>query len=269
MNLDTQSIQIMGIVNTTPDSFYDGGRFYEKEKAVEHALRLAEEGAEIIDIGGESSRPGAQPVSEEEELRRVIPVIEGLRRRSGIPISVDTYKSKVAEKAIEAGANIVNDISALRMDRRMVEVVKKYKVAIVLMHMQGTPSTMQVNPSYEDVLKEIFDFLKERVDFASRNGIAFERIIIDPGIGFGKRLEHNLLILRHLERFKALNRPVLIGVSRKSFIGQILNLPEEERLEGTISAICLSIMKGANILRVHDVKEVRRAVEVAKAIMGR
>jgi len=257
----------MGILNVTPDSFYDGGRYYKKEVAIRQGLRLANEGADIIDIGGESSRPGAKPVSTKEEMKRVIPVIEGIRKRSKVPISIDTYKSKVAEEALNSGADVINDISALRMDKKMAEVARRYGVPIVLMHMQGTPQNMQKNPCYEDVVAEIYDFLEQRIKFAEEQGIKPKKIIIDPGIGFGKTLQHNLLIIKHLRRFKALKKPILIGVSRKSFIGKILDLPEEERLEGTLAAVCLSILKGANILRVHNVKETKRAVEVARAIL--
>ena len=256
----------MGIVNVTPDSFYDGGRYYKKEAAIRQGLHLANEGADIIDIGGESSRPGAKPVSPKEELSRVIPVIEGLRKRSKIPISIDTYKSKVAEEALKSGANVINDISGLRMDKKMAEVARKYDAPIILMHMQGTPQNMQKNLSYKDVVAEIYDFLKQRINFAKKQGIKAKKIIIDPGIGFGKTVEHNLLIIKHLRKFKALKKPILIGVSRKSFIGKILELPEEQRLEGTLAAVCVSILNGANILRVHNVKEIKRATDVVKAI---
>ncbi|MCK4859116.1 MAG: dihydropteroate synthase [Candidatus Omnitrophica bacterium] len=263
----SKSIQIMGILNVTPDSFYDGGKYYKKELAVRQGLRLANEGADIIDIGGESSRPGAKPISIKEEIRRVIPVIEGIRKKSETTISIDTYKSKVAEEAMRSGANIVNDISALRADKKMAETVQKYNASIVLMHMQGTPQNMQKNPSYKDVIAEICNFLRGRINFAEEQGIKAKKIIIDPGIGFGKTVEHNLLIIKHLKKFKLLKKPILIGVSCKSFIGKILNLPEEERLEGTLAAICISVMNGANILRVHNVKETKRAVEVVEAIL--
>lgn len=261
-----KSIQIMGIVNVTPDSFYDGGRYYKKEAAIRQGLRLAKQGADIIDIGGESSRPGARPISVKEEIKRVIPVIEGIRKRTEIPISIDTYKSRVAEEAIKAGANIINDISALRADKKMAETVREYDVLIILMHMQGTPQSMQKNPCYKDVIAEICDFLKKRIKFAEEQGIKAKKIIIDPGIGFGKTVRHNLLIIKYLKKLKVLKKPILIGVSCKSFIGKILGLSEKERSEGTLAAICISIMNGANILRVHNVKETKRAVEVVKAI---
>lgn len=265
-SLTSKSIQIMGIVNVTPDSFYDGGKYYKKESAIRQGLRLAKQEADIIDIGGESSRPGAKPISVKEEIERVIPVIEGIRKRIKIPISIDTYKSKVAEEALKSGANVINDISALRMDKEMAELARKYDIPIILMHMQGTPQNMQKNPCYKDVIAEIYDFLKQRISFAEEHGIKPKKIIIDPGIGFGKTVQHNLLIIKHLRKFKALKKPILIGVSRKSFIGKILDLPEQERLEGTLAAICVSILNGANILRVHNVKETKRAVEVVKAI---
>ncbi|RLJ02331.1 MAG: dihydropteroate synthase [Candidatus Aenigmatarchaeota archaeon] len=261
------AIQIMGILNITPDSFYDGGKYYKKEAAIRQGLRLVEEGADIIDLGGESSRPWAKPVCKKEELKRVIPVIEALRKKIKIPISIDTYKSEVADKALKAGANFINDISALRMDKKMVAVARKYDVPLILMHMQGTPRIMQKRPIYKDVVSEIYDFLKERIKFAQKYGIKDDKIIIDPGIGFGKTVKHNLLIIKHLNKFKALKKPILIGVSRKSFIGEVLNLTEKERLEGTLAAVCVSILRGANILRVHDVKAIKRAVEVVKAIL--
>ncbi len=257
---------IMGIVNVTPDSFSDGGRFLDRERAVEHALRLVDEGADIIDIGGESTRPGAQPVPLEEELRRVIPVVEGLRRRSEVMISVDTYKAEVARRALEAGAEMVNDISALRFDPEMARVVAQHDAYVVLMHMQGTPQTMQDNPQYDDVVQDIREFLHERIAAAVAAGIKREKIIIDPGIGFGKLLEHNLEILRRLEELKALGRPILIGPSRKSFIGQLTGLPVDQRLEGTIASVVVGVLHGAAIVRVHDVAPVRRALQIVDAI---
>ena len=223
-------------------------------------------GADIIDVGGESSRPGSQPVSEKEEIERVLPVIKGLLNEVKIPISIDTYKSKVAEKALEEGASIVNDISALRFDKKMVDVVREYRAGVVLMHMKGKPSDMQKNPYYEDTVGEIYDFLKRRIEFCEENGIERENIVIDPGIGFGKRLIDNLLILKNLSQFLSLGRPILIGTSRKSFIGFLLNLPTEERLEGTIASVIISYLKGASIFRVHDVKEIKRALEVTFAV---
>lgn len=263
---DPERTLIMGIVNVTPDSFSDGGRFLDRDRAVEHALRLVDEGADIIDIGGESTRPGAQPVPLEEELRRVIPVVKELRRLSDVPISVDTYKAEVARQALEAGANIVNDISALRFDPQMARVVAEHDAYVVLMHMQGTPQTMQDNPHYDDVIQDILAFLKERIEVAIDAGIKREKIIIDPGIGFGKLLEHNLEILRRLGELRALGRPILIGPSRKSFIGQLTGLPVDQRLEGTIASVVVGVLHGAQIVRVHDVAPVRRALQIVDAI---
>jgi dihydropteroate synthase len=259
--------KIMGILNVTPDSFYDGGRYNELDRAIARAEEMTEEGADIIDIGGESTRPGSEPISVEEEMKRVLPVIRELVKRVDLPISIDTYKSEVARAAIEEGAEIVNDISAMRFDERMIEVVRAKRVALVLMHMKGTPKDMQVNPYYEDVVGEVYDFLRERVEWAMKNGIGNDYLIIDLGIGFGKRIADNLELIRRLPEFKSLGLPILIGPSRKSFIGNILGgLPPEERLEGTASAVAISVMKGANIIRVHDVKEMKRVVEVAYAI---
>lgn len=256
----------MGILNVTPDSFSDGGLYLKKEEAVAHAKSLAQQGADIIDVGGESTRPGSEPLPQEEELCRVIPVIKGIRKILSIPISIDTYKAKVAREALEVGANMVNDISALRFDDEMKEVVASYGVPVVLMHMQGTPKTMQQNPTYDDVVEDIIKFFQERIEAAVKAGIPEENIIIDPGIGFGKTLKHNLEILSRLEEFRILGRPILLGTSRKSFIGHLLNLPPSKRLEGTIASTVIGIMKGADIVRVHDVAEVKRAVEVADAI---
>lgn len=256
---------IMGILNVTPDSFSDGGLYLEHERAIAHGLKLVEDGADIIDVGGESSRPGANPVPVEEELRRVIPVIKGLREKSRIAISIDTYKAPVAEAALAAGANMVNDISALRFDEAMAGLLAERGVPVVLMHMQGEPRTMQENPQYADVVSDIVAFLSERIAAASAAGIA--QIIIDPGIGFGKRVEHNLEILRRLAELKALERPILIGPSRKSFIGQLSGAPLDSRLPGTLASVVLGIAGGADIVRVHDVLEVKRAVQVADAII--
>ncbi len=257
---------IMGILNVTPDSFSDGGRFFKLTNAVAHAKKMAADGADMIDIGGESTRPGSQPVPLDEELRRVIPVIKAIRQELDVPISIDSYKAEVAEQALEAGANLVNDISALRFDERMKEVVAKYEVPVVLMHMRGTPQTMQQNPTYEDVVKDIIAFLRERIEAATAAGIARENIIIDPGIGFGKLGWHNLEILKRLAEFRALGRPILVGTSRKAFIGQILKTDVNERLEGTLASVVISVMNGADIVRVHDVKAVKRAVEIADAV---
>lgn len=261
-----QRTLIMGILNVTPDSFSDGGRFFNLTNAVAHAKQMAADGADMIDIGGESTRPGAEPVSLDEELRRVIPVIKAIRQEIDTPISIDTYKAEVAEQALQAGANLVNDISALRFDDQMKRVVAKYKVPIVLMHMRGTPKTMQQNPTYEDVVKEIIAFLRERIEAATAAGISRESIIIDPGIGFGKLGWHNLEILKRLAEFRVLGCPILIGTSRKAFIGQILKTEVNERLEGTLASVVISVLNGADIVRVHDVKAVKRAVAITDAV---
>jgi len=258
---------LMGVLNVTPDSFSDGGLFFEKENALRKGLELVAEGAEIIDIGGESARPGAEPIAVDEELRRVLPVLRELRKRTDVLISVDTTKAEVARASLEEGADIINDISALRFDPQMAKLIFERKVPCVLMHMKGTPKTMQISPFYQDVVEEVKSFLRERIEFAKSCGIETPRIIIDPGIGFGKRLEDNLVLLNNLEVFEELNQPLLVGVSRKSFIGKILNLPPEQRLEGTIASVVICIQKGAHILRVHDLKEVKRAIAVAEAIL--
>lgn len=258
---------IMGILNVTPDSFSDGGLYFNKERAVEHALRIEEEGADIIDVGGESTRPGSEPVAVKEELRRVIPVIEEIAKRVKIPISIDTYKAGVARAALSAGASMVNDISGLWFDPKMPEVIAEYQVPVVIMHIKGTPRDMQINPTYTALIPEIMDYLREGIKIAIKAGVDPQRIIIDPGIGFGKSLEHNLEILRHLSEFKDLGKPILIGPSRKSFIGKILgDLPVTERLEGTASAVAIGILNGANIIRVHDVRAMLRVAKTADAI---
>jgi len=255
----------MGIVNVTPDSFSDGGSFADAERAVAHALAMAKAGADIIDIGGESTRPGAAPVSAEEEICRVVPVIERLGR---LTISVDTTKAVVAERALTAGARIVNDISALRFDARMADVVRDAGAGVVLMHMQGTPQTMQAEPHYTDVVAEVRDFLAERIAFAVSRGIKKSQIAIDLGIGFGKTVEHNLALLAHLETFASLGCPVLVGASRKSFIGKVLApiRSEQERLAGSVAVAVWAVMHGARIVRVHDVAETVDAVRMVEAI---
>jgi len=258
---------VMGILNVTPDSFSDGGQFFSLESAVERARQLIREGADIIDVGGESSRPGAQPVPVEEELRRVVPVIRAIRKESSVPISVDTYKAAVAAAALEAGANIINDISALRFDSQMVKVVAQARVPVVLMHMQGEPRTMQQNPVYTDVVREIKEFLAERIAFAQAHGV--QHIIIDPGIGFGKTVAHNIEILRRLGELQELGRPILIGTSRKSFIGRLGSatpLPVNQRLEGTIASTVIAVCNGAQIVRVHDVAPMKRALAIVDAV---
>lgn len=258
----------MGILNVTPDSFSDGGLYFEKERAVSRGLELAAEGADIIDVGGESTRPGSEPIPVQEELKRVIPVISSLKEKADALISVDTTKSEVAEAAIEAGADIINDISSFRFDSGMASLAAQKEVAVILMHMKGTPKTMQINPSYKDLFGEIKSFLKEKLEIAQASGIKKEKIIVDPGIGFGKNLNDNLTLLNNLPFLEELERPIMVGVSRKSFIGNILNLPPQERIEGTIASAIMSIIRGAHILRVHDVSTVKRAVLVAEAILN-
>lgn len=262
-----QRTWIMGILNVTPDSFSDGGLYLNKNKAVKRGLELAEEGADIIDIGGESTRPGSNSISTEEELKRIIPVLSDLREKTDALISVDTTKSEVARAALDHGADIINDISALRFDPQMPPLAVNRDVPVVLMHMKGTPKTMQANPSYEDLLAEVKSFFKERLETAKTLGIKREKIIIDPGIGFGKRHNDNLLLINNLRALEEFERPIMIGISRKSFIGKILNLPVLERIEGTIASAVLSIIHGAHILRVHDVAPIKRAVLVAEAIL--
>ena len=256
-------VLVMGVLNVTPDSFYDGGRCASPETAVERALAMASNGADIIDIGGESTRPGAAPIPVAEEMERVLPVIAEIRKRIEIAISIDTTKSAVAAEALAAGASIVNDVSALRSDDAMGERVAAVDAHVVLMHMKGTPASMQENPSYDDVVEEVRSFLEERVHAAIAVGIAPNRIWIDPGIGFGKRLEHNLALLRRLGRLVELGLPVVAGLSRKSFLGRILDLPADDRLEGTIAANAVAIANGADVIRVHDVAEGRRTADVA------
>ncbi len=257
---------VMGVLNVTPDSFFDGGKYFDPDRAFERALEIEEEGADLIDIGGESTRPGSDPVEVSEEMRRVIPLIERLNGKISIPISIDTKKSEVAEAAIQAGASIVNDVSGLRSDPAMVSVVVKYNVPVVIMHMKGTPKTMQNNPTYENIIGEIYDYLAEAIQMAVKAGIPKEKIIVDPGIGFGKRWEDNFVILGRLKTFLNLMCPILVGVSRKSFIGWALDLPEEKRLMGTAGAVAASVMNGAHIVRVHDVKEMVQVVRIVDHI---
>lgn len=259
---------IMGILNITPDSFYPGSRYPDTGKAVEKALEMVELGADIIDIGGESSRPGTEQITVEVELARVMPVIEGIASKSTVPVSVDTCRSIVARCAIENGACIVNDISALRFDPDMADVISSSGASVILMHMQGAPKTMQNDPQYENVVDDILAFLKERVRFAVSCGIPKERIIVDPGIGFGKNLEHNLAILRDVDRFHETGCAVLIGASRKSMIGKITGAPVEDRLWGTAAIIAHCVINGVEIHRVHDVDSMRQVCDVAAAIRG-
>ncbi len=263
-----QKTWFMGIVNITPDSFSDPGEYLDKNKAVARGMKLVEQGADILDLGGESTRPGAEPVSPSEESKRIIPVIKELRKNTDVLISVDTTKADVAEEALAAGADIINDISAFRFDDRMPLLASDSGAPVVLMHMKGVPKTMQSNPYYEDLYQEIRCFLEERIATATAYGIKKEKIIVDPGIGFGKNLAHNLAIINNLDFLEDLGRPILVGISRKSFIGKILNLPPHERAEGTIASAVLSVLRGAHILRVHEVEQVRRAIAVAEAIVN-
>ncbi len=263
----SEKTYIMGVLNVTPDSFSDGGLFFSEKKAIEHALRLVEEGADIIDIGGESTRPGSEPVSVEEEIRRTIPVIKAIARAIKIPVSIDTYKSEIARQALDAGVSIVNDISGLRFDPDMPKVVSEYKAPVIIMHIKGRPKDMQQNPVYEALIPEIMDYLRISIKLANKFSIPEDKIIIDPGIGFGKTFEHNLEIIKKLKEFTLLGKPIAIGVSRKAFIGKMLDdVPPSERLEGTAAAVAISIFNGANIVRVHDVKEVAKVAKVADAI---
>jgi dihydropteroate synthase len=258
---------VMGVVNVTPDSFFDGGRYATTDAAVRHALRLADEGADVLDIGAESTRPGSEPVDEGEEHRRLIPVVTAVAKVVSIPLSVDTMKSTVARAALEAGAVIINDVSALRADPAMAEVVAVTGAGVVLMHMQGIPKTMQVAPAYVDVVGEVAEFFRERIRFCRERGIGEDQIMLDPGIGFGKLLLHNLTLLGQLETFVSLGRPILVGVSMKSFIGQVLDRPVEERAWGTAAAVALAVSQGARILRVHDVAAMKEVVTMAAAII--
>ncbi len=255
----------MGVVNVTPDSFSDGGRFLDADAAVEHGLGLASEGADILDIGGESTRPGADPVGEDEELRRVVPVIERLARSGQARLSIDTTKVAVARAALEAGASLVNDVSALRFDPGMAALVAETGAGCCLMHMLGEPRTMQEDPRYDDVVSEVKAFLEERLAFAVAEGIDEERVWLDPGIGFGKTAEHNLELLRRLGEIVAIGRPVVVGTSRKSFLGKITGRGEEGRLAGTLASNVLALERGAEVFRVHDVAQNADALAVAAA----
>ncbi|PKO25475.1 MAG: dihydropteroate synthase [Betaproteobacteria bacterium HGW-Betaproteobacteria-8] len=264
--LDLSVPRVMGIVNVTPDSFSDGGKYESTEKAVEHAMQLVAEGADILDIGGESTRPGATPVSLEDELARVVPVIEQLAKVAGVPLSIDTYKPEVMRAAIAAGADIVNDVRALQ-EPGALEVVAASRAGVCLMHMQGTPQTMQVDPQYGDVVGEVNAFLAQRLAAAEAAGIARERVVLDPGFGFGKKTEHNLLLLQQLDKTLALGRPLLVGLSRKSVLGQIAGGDVYVRLHASLAASVISVMKGARIVRVHDVKATADALKVAAAVL--
>lgn len=254
---------IMGIINCTPDSFYSGSRRLDPREAIALGIRMVEEGADILDIGGESSRPGSDPVSNEEELNRVLPVIEGLLKSVDVPISIDTYKSSVAKAALELGGHIINDISGLGFDTELGSVAAQYDVPVILMHIKGKPKNMQMNPSYDNVVTEIYEYFKERLKFAIGFGIKKEQVVLDPGLGFGKHLRHNYEIVNGLKKFTNLGCPILVGPSRKSFIQKVLNLPSEEAKEGSLAMATAAILKGAHIIRVHDVKEMKRAAQIA------
>jgi dihydropteroate synthase len=256
----------MGIVNVTPDSFSDGGKYESTEKAVEHALKLVEEGADILDIGGESTRPGSTPVSLEEELRRVVPVIEQLAKLTSVPLSIDTYKPRVMQAAIDAGADLINDVRALQ-EPGAIEIATRSNAGVCLMHMQGLPATMQLDPQYGDVVAEVRAFLAERMAAANAAGIASERLLLDPGFGFGKRTEHNIALLQGLPEILSLGRPLLVGLSRKSVLGQITGGDVYVRLHASLAASVISVMKGARIVRVHDVKATADALKVAAVVL--
>jgi dihydropteroate synthase len=260
---------VMGIVNVTPDSFFDGGQFLDPPAAVAHALQLVEQGAEIIDVGGESTRPGASPVSEVEELRRVMPVIEQLAWQLKVPVSIDTVKPGVAREALAAGASIVNDVAANRDDSALWEIVAEAGAGYVCMHMQGTPQTMQANPAYDDVVREVGEFFSERIRRLNGCGVGRDQIILDPGIGFGKTVEHNLRLLVEARSFTALERPLLLGVSRKSFIGKLLGAELAARLPAALACACLAVTGGVQIVRAHDVAETVQAVRMTEAILAK
>ena len=257
---------VMGVVNTTPDSFSDGGQFLDTDMATDHGLRLADEGAEIIDIGGESTRPGSEPVSATEELRRVVPVIERLAKRCGAVISIDTQKPAVARAALDAGASIVNDIAANRESPEMWQIVAEAKAGYICMHMQGTPQTMQAEPHYDDVLREVGDFFSERLARLAEQGVSGEQVALDPGIGFGKELKHNIKLLSGIHELIMSGRPLLIGASRKSFIGKLLGTPSNERLPASLACAVFAATKGAHVVRVHDVAETVQAVRMTEAL---
>ncbi|HTR44413.1 MAG TPA: dihydropteroate synthase, partial [Thermodesulfovibrionales bacterium] len=262
-----EKTHIMGILNVTPDSFSDGGRHFDRDVAIECGLRMVEDGADIIDIGGESTRPGADPLPLEEELRRTVPVIEALAKGVSVPLSIDTYKADVAKRALDAGASMVNDISGLRFDPAMAKTIAHYKVPVVVMHIKGTPKNMQADPVYDALIPEIIEYLRGSIRIAMEAGIGEDMIVVDPGIGFGKTFDHNLEILKNLDAFTMLGKPLLVGPSRKAFLGRILgNAAPSERVEGTAAAVAISIMNGANMVRVHDVKKMARVAKVADAI---
>lgn len=258
---------IMGILNITPDSFSDGGLFLDKKKAIKQAHSMVEAGADIIDVGGESTRPGSEFLTYKEEIKRVLPVIKLLRQELDIPISIDTYKSEVAKQALDLGVHIVNDISGLKFDSQMAFNISSYNASVVLMHIKGTPLDMQQNPKYNDLIGEVHLYLEDSVKLAQEAGITKKNCIIDIGIGFGKTLYHNLELIKRLSEFQNIGCPILIGPSRKSFIGNVLNLPVNQRLEGTAAAVTASILNGAHIIRVHDVEFMSRIAKMTDAIL--
>ncbi len=258
---------VMGILNVTPDSFSEGGRHLEPRAAIQRAEQMVQEGADLLDVGAESTRPGSNPVGSNEEWRRLEPVLKVLVDRLDVPVSIDTYRPETAAKSLDLGAVMVNDVTGLR-DKKMVRLLAKHDVPAVVMHMQGEPKTMQRGPRYEEVVADIIRFLRQRIAGAVEGGVDEEKLVVDPGLGFGKALDHNLEILNRLGEFRSLGRPILVGPSRKSFIGTVLDLDIHERLEGSLAAAVLAASKGANIVRVHDVKETLRAVRLADAIMG-
>jgi dihydropteroate synthase len=267
-NLDLSAgARVMGILNVTPDSFSDGGRFYALDNALRQAERMVEEGADIIDVGGESTRPGAEAVTADEESRRIVPIIAELVKRLPVPLSIDTRNAQTARRALDAGASMINDVSGLRHDPEMARVAAAFGVPVSVMHIKGTPADMQDDPHYDDLFGEITAYLAESAAIAARAGVPHDMIIVDPGIGFGKTLEHNLRILKDLARFKSLGKPILVGVSRKSFIGRVLGgLPAPERLTGSAAAAALCVLNGADIVRAHDVQETVHAVKIADAV---
>lgn len=266
-SLDLQFPCIMGVVNVTPDSFSDGGRFLAAEDALTQAVALVREGAAIVDIGGESTRPGSEPLPAAEELERVLPVIEALADCVGVPVSVDTTKAEVARRALAAGASLINDVSALRSDAGMIEVVAEAGCPVCLMHMKGRPKTMQDDPHYDDVVDEVLRFLEERMAFALANGLREDQLMVDPGIGFGKTVEHNLALLRDLHRFTVLGRPVVLGASRKRFLGAILGAEPGARTIGTVTTTVVGLLAGVHVFRVHDVKPNFEALRVGQAVL--
>ncbi len=265
LDLDERT-HVMGVLNVTPDSFSDGGRYFAGDKAVEHGIQMARDGADIIDVGGESTKPYAERLSCSQEMDRVIPVIEALARELSIPISIDTYKSEVAQEGLKAGASIINDISALRFDPNMAPVAARHDVPLILMHMKGTPENMQQNPHYRDLISEISQFLKDAIDRSVKAGVREELIIVDPGIGFGKTFDHNLEIIKKLEQFQSLGRPLLLGTSNKAFIGHILDKGVDERDTGSMASVAAGVMNGAQMVRVHNVKMGVETVKVIDAI---